>query len=167
MSSCKTVIQQFLDRSLESWTGLPTGCREEELAKWLAFNQGQGVTRRGSDHVAYTFRSLPYPGFIEGAFFYFDQGVLSFISTDYWSFDREECARAMRQLGEPTHRLDFNWGNEKIEAGEWVFTERGITLGVIPATQILATVMVFPPCTLSAYEAKYHRTTLAREFLSE
>src|SRR6266849_3051237 len=109
MDPCRKSIQQFLDRNIEHWTGLEAGCKEEDLTRWLAFNPGTGVTHRGTENVAYTFRSLSHSGFIEGVFFHFNQNLLSFLATDYWSFDQQECASLVRQLGEPAQRLDFYW----------------------------------------------------------
>ena len=164
MDGCQKTIQQFLDRDLEHWNGLAEGCQESQLETWLAFNPGQGITLRGAERVPYRFRSLVQPGFKEGVFFYFEEDRLSFMATEFWSFDAGECAELMKRLGEPSHRLDFHWQNIEFEDAELVYAERGISLGVIPETQVIAFVMVFPPCSLDVYVARYQHTTPVREF---
>lgn len=142
-------------------------CQESNLQTWLAFNPGEGRTHQGTGHVTYRFRSLSYRGFGERVLFYFDQDLLDLIATEYWSFDRQESVELVQQLGEPAHRLDLYWRNPQIAAGEFVYTDRGISLGIIPDTQLIVSVVVYPPCTLDYYKAKYYNITPAREFNSD
>jgi hypothetical protein len=160
---CQQNIGVFLGRDIGQWSGLATGCRKEDLSAWLSFNAGEGRAVFGAKHVEYEFRTLTCDGFRENLTFYFRNEELSLIATEFWSFDSEESARLLQQLGDPTHRLDFFWRDEKIENGEWVYVDRGITLGVIPTTQLIAKVMVYPPGTLTDYKESYYDTTLVRE----
>ncbi|HEV7745423.1 MAG TPA: hypothetical protein VGO56_10545 [Pyrinomonadaceae bacterium] len=164
MDACQKNIQQFLDRQLEQWSGLVSGCQESNLQSWLAFKPGEGRTYLGTERVTYSFRSLSQPRFENGVFFYFQEDLLSFIATDHWSFDRQECVDLRQSLGEPAHRLDFYWRNLKIESGEFVYADKGISLGIVPDTELIVSVVVFPPCTLHDYKSKYYNITLAREF---
>lgn len=164
MNSCKQNIEEFLNRNIGSWTGLKGHCQQSDVTTWFAFNEGEGVIYFGADQVAYTFRSLQSAHFTAGVFFYFNEARLHFIATEYWSFEPQECAELLQQLGAPAHQLDFYWRDKIIENGEWLYLSKGIAVGVIPATQLIAWMMVFPPCTLSYYQANYYNTSLAREF---
>jgi hypothetical protein len=164
MDPCRNSIERFLQRQIGRWRGLPRGCKAEEIANWLSFNDGAGRALYGADRVEYEFRSLTYAGFTSGVFFYFSRGDLEFISTEYWSFDAAECAAVLGELGNPESKLDFFWKTDKIESGEWVYAARGISVAVVPATQLIAMVTAFPPCAPDVYSARYRSTALAREF---
>jgi hypothetical protein len=166
MDPCRDSIERFLQRDIGHWRGLQCG-KQEEIASWLAFNDGAGRAFYGSDRVEYEFRSLTYAGFSSGVFFYFHRGELEFISTEYWSFDAAECAAILGELGSPESKLDFYWKTGRIESGEWVYAARGISLAVIPATQLIAMVTAFPPCAAKVYSARYRSTALAREFRAD
>jgi hypothetical protein len=162
-STCREQIEQFLQRNLWHWTGLDAGCRKSDVTTWLPFQEGEGVVRLGTRKVEYTFRALQHRGFTEGVFFYFDRDTLSAIATEYWSFDRDTCAALLEQQGEPPHRLDFYWRDQKVDNGESVYPERGITVGVVPESGVIAKVMVYPSCSLETYRERYYETELARE----
>ena len=164
MDVCEKTIRQFLDRDLEHWAGLAEGCEESQLESWLEFRPGEGIAHRGTEFVTYRFRSLPQPGFGEGVFFYLAEDRLRFIATESWPLAADESAELRRRLGEPAHRLDLHWSNMIFDDAELVYTDRGLSLGVIPETQAIATVMVFPPCTLDVYLSKYRHTSPTREF---
>jgi hypothetical protein len=161
---CKQNIEQFLQRNIGQWTGLEADCNKVDIMTWYSFNEGEGITYFGTQNAEYTFHSLQYPGFTEGIFFYFDHDKLCCIATEYWSFDKQECAKLLRETGKPMHRLDLYWRNDIIENGEWVHPDKGITLGVIPATKLIIRVIVYPKCTLNTYKSRYYNTRLAREF---
>jgi tetrahydromethanopterin S-methyltransferase subunit F len=164
MEECKARIDEFLGRDLSRWKGLPTGCLERDVTSWLSFLDGSGVARRGADSIEYTFRVLPHPAFLSGVSFYFDRGVLQLIETEYWSMDRGVCAATIAQVREPEQLLDLAWRDEIIPSGLRASPGKGIAIGVIPATGLIVTVTVFPPCSIQEFEARYHDTSLAREF---
>lgn len=164
MSACREQIDRFLNRALGEWTGLDAGCTTSDVVTALPVEEGEGLAHAGERNVAYTFRALCHPGFGNPVFFYFDGDALSAIATDYWSFNREECAALLAQLGDPPHRLVLHWRDDTIADGERVYPERGLTIGVVPATGLIVSVMVYPSCTLEAYLERYYRTAPAREF---
>lgn len=164
MDACQKTIRQFLDHDLEHWAGLAEDCEESQLASWLAFRPGEGITHRGAEFVTYRFRALPQAGFSEGVFFYFEDDRLGFIATESWPVDADGSVELVRSLGEPAHRLDLHWSNMIFDDAELVYADRGLSLGVIPETHAIVMVMVFPPCTLETYLAKYRHTTPTREF---
>jgi hypothetical protein len=163
MNACRQTIDMYLRRDLGAWRGLAAGCREDAL-EWLSFRDGKGRTVLGAEHVEYAFRMLDHPGFTAPVGFHFRAGTLAFVATEYWSLDAGECAALLRQLGEPAHRLDLAWRHTTIAGGAWAYVERGLTLGVIPATGLIAKAIAYPPCTLAEYAARYHAARTAREF---
>ena len=56
------------------------------------------------------------------------------------------------------------FGMGVVAGGEWVHATRGLMLGVIPDTGLIANVAGYLPCTLDVYRRRYRDTELAREF---
>jgi hypothetical protein len=160
---CRSNIETFLERQIGRWTGLKAGCQENDITAWLPFNDGAGTAFNGNLEEEYSFRVLFHPGFQEGIEFYFAHRQLRFIATDYWSFDQQLSEKLLRELGEPPHRLPLYWRDDVIERGEWVYPEKGVALGVIPATGLIARLVVYPPCPLKRYQERYYNTRLSRE----
>jgi hypothetical protein len=161
--ACRKNIRMFLDRQIGRWTGLKAGCAENDITASFHFNEGAGAARYGTCDVEYSFRVLSCEGFQEGIEFHFADHELRFIATDYWTFGPQECDDILRALGEPPHRLPLYWRDEVIEDGEWVYPGRGIALGVIQATMLIARVVVYPPCPLNVYQGRYYNTRTSRE----
>ena len=155
LSPCRSRLEQFLRRDLEGWNGLPHGCAEQEISRWLPLREGEGIVHLGVEMIGYRFRVAETVGFGEPVRLYFQDGTLSLVRTGLWSVDRADCDRLLQVLGEPDARLDLMFGIRLIEAGEWVYATRGLTLGVIPDTGLLATVSVFPPCGVAAYRRRF------------
>jgi|GEM_PF-5166972 len=164
MGACKERIEEFLGRDLSRWSGLPAGCREANVTSWFQFMDGSGVVRRGEQQVEYTFRVMSHPSFLQGVSFYFAEGSLSFIETEFWSFDRVECAATLEQLGTPEQSLNLHWRDSVVPSGLRMYPTKGIAVGVIPETQLIVTFTVFPPCSTEYFLARYENASLMREF---
>jgi len=164
MNICEQNIRRFLFRHIDQWTGLSANCEKSEIIALYSFNEGEGVTHFGLKNVEYQFRSLSFQGFSEGVFFYFFCEQLSHIAAEYWSYDRHECADILQNIGEPADRLDFVWKTQTIADSELLYPDKGIAIGVIPDTGLIALVTVFPPCTEIVYKEKYWNTKHSREF---
>jgi hypothetical protein len=164
MNICEQNIGQFLFRHLDQWSGLSANCKESEIIALFCFNEGEGVTHCGLKNVEYRFRSLPFKGFLQDVYFYFARDQLSHIATEFWSFDRRECADILRLLGEPAHRLEFAWKEQTLADSELLYPDKGIAIGVIPETGLIASVKVFCPCTEQVYKESYWNTKHSREF---
>ena len=163
-SICEQNIRQFLARHIHQWAGLPANCKKSDITAIFPFNDGEGVAYFGTNNVKYQFRALSSERFSEEVFFYFLSIQLSHIATEYWSFDQRECADILRSLGKPMHRLDFFWKQRAIAGGELLYPDKGIAIGVIPETGLIALVTVFCPCTEDVYKESYWNTRHAREF---
>jgi hypothetical protein len=95
---------------------------------------------------------------------HFRDGDLAAIRTEYWSFDAFECAALLESLGEPQHRLDLLWLDQVHADGEWVYSERGLTLGVVPQSGLIVTASVYPALDQAAYLANFAKVRPGREF---
>jgi hypothetical protein len=166
MGICEQNIGQFLFRRIDQWAGLSASCKKSEVTALYSFNDGEGVTHCGLKNVECRFRSLTFKGFFQEIYFYFVRDQLSHMATEFWSFDRQECADILRLLGEPAHRLEFAWKEQTLANSELLYPDKGIALGVIPETSLIASVTVFPPCTKQVYKENYWNTKLSREFPS-
>jgi hypothetical protein len=157
-------IEQFLRRDLADWVGLPEGCSEENLERWLSLRPGEGIVQLGTEIVTYRFRVVEAAGFAEPVRLHFREGELRLIRTGLWSKDRRECEQMLRDLGDPPGRADLMFGMGMIADGEWVYAARGLTVGVIPETGLIASVSAYQPCSADVYLQRFHDRRPTREF---
>ena len=160
----KDRLERFLRRDLKDWEGLEEGCSEEEAERWLPLRPGEGSARLGSENVRYRFRAVDATGFHEPPRLHFRDGELRLVRTGLWSTDRAECQRLLRDLGDPPDRTSLMFGMGEIADGEWVYAARGLALGVIPDTGLIASVSAYPPCSMDIYIRRLHDRQPAREF---
>jgi hypothetical protein len=161
---CKDRLDQFLRRELATLEGLPTTCTEQDVARSRPLRPGEGIAYLGSERVEYRFRVVEAVGFIEPVRLYFGGAALCLVRTGLWSTDRAECERLLRDLGDPQDRLNLAFGMGMIADGEWVYAARGLTLGVIPDTGLIASVAAYPPCSVDKYRRYFYDGEPAREF---
>lgn len=161
---CPQTLAQFLSRDLAGWRGLTEGCSFQDVASCVPLLPGEGVARLGTDIVEYRFRAAETAGFTEPVRLYFQDDLLALVRSGVWSFDRAECARLLRELGDPPDRLDLSFAMGVIDDGSWVYANRGLTLGVIPDTGIIVSVAAYPPCTLDAFIRRLDDREPPREF---
>jgi hypothetical protein len=161
---CKDRLEQFLRRELAGWEGLPKKCAEQDVARSLPLRPGEGIAYLGSERVEYRFRVVEAVGFIEPVRLYFREGALCLVRTGLWSTERAECERLLRDLGDPQDRLNLVFGMGMIADGEWVYAARGLTLGVIPDTGLIAGVAAYRPCSVDKYRRCFYDGEPAREF---
>lgn len=161
---CQGRIEQLLRRELAGWEGLPQACAEQDIARWLPLRSGEGIVHLGSELVQYRFRAVEAAGFTEPVRLHFRDRALCLVRTGLWSTDRAECERLLRDLGAPPDRLNLVFGMGIIADGEWVYPARGLALGVIPDTGLIASLAAFPPCSLNTYRRCFHDAEPAREF---
>lgn len=131
MSLCKIRFDAFIARKFGDWSGLPSGCLENEIINWYPFIDGEGAARRGKSQVEYSFRVMSHPLLTQGIEFYFNNGRLKFLESGFWSNHQEECARLLKHLGEPDH-LDFYWRGSIVPSGLQLWPGQGIALGISP-----------------------------------
>ena len=163
-SPCRSAIERFLARDLPACRGLGGGCGEDELAAWLPLESGWGAVRRGAPPRQYRYRGSSPPGFNSSVRWFFEDGLLRFVDTEFWSFERAECDAVLTALGAPTDTLPLHFRGPPILAGLRLYAARGIALGVMPETQLIVFVQLFEACSASDFVARYHDTSETREF---
>ncbi|MUL63096.1 hypothetical protein BOO86_01355 [Mycobacterium sp. CBMA 234] len=152
-------------RELASWDGLPAGCLEHDIEEWLPLRPGDGIAHFGSGITEYRFRvAAETADFPEPVRLYLCDDELMLIRTGVWSFDRDECVRLLDQFGNPPDRADLIFGMGVIPGGEWVYAAKGLALGVVPETGVIASVSAYKPCTVNFYLQNFHDIERAREF---
>ncbi|HLY03054.1 MAG TPA: hypothetical protein VKR56_11255 [Candidatus Cybelea sp.] len=165
-TACKYRLEQLLRKELADWQGLPEACAEEDVARSFPLRPGEGIAHFGSELVEYRFRVIESAGFTEPVRLYFRDATLRLVRTGLWSTDRAECAQLLRDLGDPPDRLDLTFDVRTIAGGEWVYAARGLTLGVIPDTGLIAAMAAYPPCSIKAYRQSFYDVEPVREFRS-
>jgi len=161
---CRGRLELFLHRELAGWEGLPEGCTEQDVARWLPLRQGEGIAHLGSERVEYRYRMAEVAGFTEPVQLYFRDQILCLVWTGLWSTDRTAGERLLQDLGDPPDRLDLGFGMGVIPGGEWVYAARGLMLGVSLSTGLMARVACYPPCSVVEYRRCLHHTEPVREF---
>lgn len=161
---CKGQLARFVRRELAGWTGLPAECTEREIDSWLHFREGEAVARFGSQAVEYRVRVVGAAAYSEPVRFFFRHQTLAFARTGMFSFDAAECGRLLGDLGDPEDRLDLFFDVGVVAGGEWVYGARGLAIGVIADTGLIATITVFPPTTVAAYRRLIRNARPPREF---
>jgi hypothetical protein len=156
-------LDGLLSREPSRWRGFERLPVETALARY-PLSASEGAAMLGERPVAYRFRTLARPPGGHPFFFYFAQGRLACISTDYWSLDPAECATILAELGRPPHRLDAVFRDSIMPEADWVFAERGLALCVVPETGLIARRAAYPPCDLATYRDLYRPVETAREW---
>jgi hypothetical protein len=157
-------LEQFIRRDLVGWMGLSGTCAEPDVARWLPLREGEGVVRLGSEMIDYRLRVTEATAFAEPVRLLFRDATLCLVRTGMLSTDRAECERLLRDLGDPPDRLDLVFGMGIVANGEWVYAARGLTLGVIPETGLIASVAAYWPSSPDSYRRYFHNSEPAREF---
>ncbi|MUL47008.1 hypothetical protein FZI85_03545 [Mycobacterium sp. CBMA293] len=152
-------------RKLASWAGLPAGCVEHDVERWLPLRPGEGIAHFGSAVTEYRFRvAAEAADFPELVRLYFRDSELSLVRTGIWSFDRDECTQLLNHVADPPNRVDLVIGARVVPDSEWVYPAKGLALGVIPETGLIASVSAYQPCGISQYLQTIHNVEQAREF---
>jgi hypothetical protein len=164
MDACRTAVTQFFARDLRGWSGLVEGCPQTDVLTWFRPLEGAGTARLGTDDIDYTVRAVEADGFNEPVMMHFRDEVLALMRTEYWSFHAFECAALLESLGEPSARADLVW-RERVHMGaEWVYAERGLTLGVVPQTGLIVTVSAYPAGDPASYLSQFAKRRPGRAF---
>jgi hypothetical protein len=163
-SGCRGTLARILRRDLAGWEGLPDGCTERGIARWLPLRAGEGIAHLGSERVEYRFRAAETSGFSETVRLYFRDGTLRLVRTGLWSTEQVECDRVLRELGDPQDRLDLLFGVQSITDGEWIYPSRGLSVAVLPGTRLIADLAAYQPSTVDTFRRCLHECSPPREF---
>ena len=161
---CEEAISRLLRHCLSDWAGLPQDCPEATLLNALPLSQGIGLARLGVDVIEYRFRAIAAPDFTEPVRLYFLSGMLRLVRTGLWSADPNVSASLLNDFGTPEARLDLTLDVTIQPGSALLYPSRGLMLGVVPATGLIATVEAFQPCTMNHYRRQLYNAEPPREF---
>ena len=151
--SCADVLRTLADRKFGSWTGLPPSCSLPEVTQHFPLlNDGVGLARLG--RTKRQFRMLVVEGYEHPVRIWLDGSQVLMLDVQYPNFSSEGDV-AIKELGEPEAKLDYDWGTLPIERGEWVYASRGLTLFNASNNLSVLHLAVYRRTPLQAYEDNF------------
>jgi hypothetical protein len=145
MSDCTMHLRAFLDGRLSNWRGLPPDCTFSAIAKSFGgVSTLDASARFGGNSVACTRSSAedaPLTIWHSGETILLVESDLLSAPTPLPGFDPAEI-----------HRMDVEWGAAKLEGGEVLMAERGLSLIVADETNVVAC-YGFSPMSVEDYLA--------------
>ena len=162
-SICAAALQQFAACAFTSWQGLPDTCTITDAQQGLNFSVDYSAGRLGQRHTPAFFHTTQLDGYINfvRAWRRAEQVVL--ITGEYPSLSGN-LAALLKSYGEPAAKLTYFQGVIEIEAGEWAYPQRGITLFMNANAEMLAQVAVYSVTSLTDYLAHLSLQEKMREF---
>lgn len=147
--TCKQALTAFVERRLAEWTGLPPGCRLDDLtASAPLANEGIGSGVVGGRPLQY--RMVVASGYPRPVRAWLDGDALVILDAEYPD-PTGRLVTEIERLGEPEARLDTTWEVLELRGAEWVYPSRGIAAFVNPDNRIVLRLVGFGPTTLPDY----------------
>lgn len=152
-TSCESAIRIFAAREFGKWTGLPASCTLDAVTQHMPLlNEGVGLARLG--RTKRQFRMLVAQGYEHPVRVWLDGPRVLMLDVQTPKFS-SDVAVVLNELGEPEAKLDYMWGTLPIAEGEWVYSQRGLSLFVAPAGVAIFHLAAFSPATLDGYVENY------------
>lgn len=149
---CKSALEAITSRRVEDFRGLP-GCRLGDVEK--AFKSPASAkrhTKLGDRGRAASFVNFMVDGYGEPVSAWYDGDSVFMISIEHPEL-AEPTSEVLQSLGEPAGKFDFSVNDAvRIEAGVWVWPDRGLALYVNPKKDnYLFRLAVFASTTLDDF----------------
>jgi hypothetical protein len=157
MPTCRRAVEQYFARDLRGWSGLAPDCGADDALAGFGAHLTSIAVRLGTADVEYQTTSVVTAGMNEPVIAHIRDGQLVLLRTEYWSFDSFECAALLESLGEPSERADLVWRERLVADGEWLYSDRGLALGVLPETSLIVTASAYVPTPATDYVASFAR----------
>lgn len=144
MTDCELAINAIKTLKFQDWKGLPAAC------DWTALH-GDATETLAEVPTQKVF--VKQEGYTRAYFHYRDgnphlfEGMLPQIEGDGITL--------VASYGEPAAKLDWYYGTLEMEAGEFVYPDRGITLFTSPSSGKVLHVSVYPATDLETYTSTY------------
>jgi hypothetical protein len=149
--ACSTALETLLRDGLARWSGLPRGCRPDEVGPVLVAAGEPGMWNLGGRKAF--FRSGELDGVPAQLWTSTDDAEVLMIAVEDPPFARAPQA-VREQLGGPALELDTARGTVPVPAGEWVYPDRGVAVFVDLDDQIFRATL-FPACSPQEYETEF------------
>jgi hypothetical protein len=171
VTDCRAAVQRFLAKDLREWRGLPQPCPDPVVAGWFEPGEaavgellGEGAATLGTDLVEYRYLAVEVGAFPQPVRLYLRHGGLAVVRAELWTLGQAGGTEPV-DLGEPAERVDLVWRQQVIPGAEHVYADRGLALGVLPATGAIVTAAGFAPCGVQDYQRRYAPTEPMGELL--
>lgn len=149
---CAAAIRAFAAGQLATWTGLPAGCTDRDLA--AVFDGGGDPAGDGRlSHVPTKFRDYSAGDPNRPIQAWFDSADTAFLITWVAPTVAGDVASLLAALGAPEYKLEPGVGYHA-GAHQWIYASRGLTLWVRERRNEIARVAVYRPTTPSDYEER-------------
>lgn len=149
MSGAAKACTAIERRAFGGWRGLPEGVAPAELFPALAGHEHWGRRSLGDAFEPADFTVLELPGWYRPTVSVRDGAVVLF---DGMNPELDGGLGALAaELGQPATLLDYHHGTLPVQAGEWPYPDRGITLFVNTTADRVLHVALYAPATLDAY----------------
>jgi hypothetical protein len=151
LAACVVALKAFAWPDLDGWRGLPAGCGIGDLqAAWGFRDDGwRGSGYLGDDSRALEWVSATPAGFPDSVRVWLDGDHMVLLDAPILGKPSDLEILATK-LGVPAAKLD-SYFNVKIEEGEWVYPERGLTLFINPENRVPLRAVAYVPTTLDEY----------------
>lgn len=160
--SCASALQNFAAREFMSWTGLPDSCSLAEVTqRFRLVSEGYGLTWLG--RIKRQFRMLVVEGYDHPVRVWSDGPRVLTLDVEYPSLS-SGVADLLNLLGEPQAKFNYDWRTMRIEKGEWVYADRGLTLFLSSDHSRVFHLVVFPRTTMQGYEENFQLDLGERRF---
>jgi len=146
-------LRRFAARDFLGWSGLHPSTMVADVAAVFEVDATPQPAVLGSDQRGVSWTTVAADGFPEGIRVWLD-GVDVVLLDGPGAALPDGLSPLLDELGEPEARLDSYLGVFRIEASEWVYPGRGLTLYVNPENMVLLRVAGYVPTTLDEYERR-------------
>jgi len=151
--SCTSALQNFASRDFTGWTGLPESCSLTEVTqKFRLMSEGYGLARLG--RTKQEFRMLVLEGYEHAVRVWSDGPRVLTLDVEYPNL-ASGLADLLNHLREPNAKLDYDWHTVRIEKGEWVYLDRGLTLFLESDQSTIFHLAAFPRTTMQGYQDNF------------
>jgi len=159
---CEQALEAYVARRFASWSGLPRGCRIDDLER-----AGIAVGGVGSGHLGASRRQVEVRiaalGDANGpSRVWLADGEIVLLDTEMPVVEGGSAA-LQDALGPPEHRLDAAWDVLTLPDGEWVWPSRGAVAVVNEPTGAIVRLAAFAPVIMDVYVDELRRAGGVRE----
>ena len=133
----------------------------EVTQQFRLVSDGYGLTFLGKNKRQ--FRMLVVEGYDHAVRMWSDESRVLMLDVEYPSLS-SGIADLLNHLGEPQVKLDYAWSTMRIEKGEWVYADRGLTLFLSSDDSQIFHLAVFPRTTMQGYEENFRLQLGERRF---
>lgn len=153
MQTCEDAWSQLEKRDWTGWSGLPAGCRWDEItARFAPKYEGTRDHYLGTARAAAVNQELLVTGFARPVKAWARDGNVVLVAVDATEADQS----LPEQLGEPEGTLDWYFMTTKHSNGALVYADKGVALLANADRSTVLRIYLFSPMSLEDYASTLH-----------